>query len=114
MINARRVFYLLILLNPGYVVEGLCRTFILSRIPRKPSPYPTKLERVSKIWEIVQDIAPSILKSLKPSIEETIARSIEKSMMSCLNMAVETALRKFKEDVMDPQIEQKNGEIKML
>ena len=62
----------------------------------------------------MQDIAPSILKSLKPSIEETIARSIETSMMSCLNMAVETVLRKFKEDVMDPQIEQKNGEIKTL
>ena len=29
-------------------------------------------------------------------------------------MAVETALRKFKKDVMDPQIKQKNGEIKTL
>ena len=82
--------------------------------PKKTFSLPDLIRKGFKDPEIVQDIAPSILKSLKPSIEETIARSIEKSMTSCLNLAVETALRKFKEDVMDPQIKQKNGEIKTL
>ena len=82
--------------------------------PKKTFSLPELITKGFKDPDIVKDIVPSILNFLRPSIEATISKSIEKSMTSCLNTAVETALCKFKEEVMDPQLQTKDKEIQFL
>ena len=64
--------------------------------------------------EIMKDIAPIITRQLGPSVEQTIKSTIEGTLATVISTAVNEALNKFKTDVMDPLIKQKDDEIASL
>lgn len=62
--------------------------------------------------EVMKDFAPVIYKQLQPTIEASIKsvieQSVEKSVANNISRAVDDALRKFKAEVMDPVLKEKN------
>ena len=57
----------------------------------------------------MQEVSPCLVKQIQPIIEKNIQSSIEKSLSSSITVAVDMALHKFKSDVMDPIIKQKDA-----
>lgn len=68
--------------------------------------------------EVMKDFVPVIYKQLQPTIEASIKsvieKSVEKSVANNISRAVDDALRKFKAEVMDPILKEKNSEIALL
>lgn len=77
-----------------------------------------------KKWEIMRkglfdpdttrEFVPLITKQLQPSIELSIESAIERSMQASITRAVNSALHKFKSEVMDPMLERNATEINDL
>lgn len=64
--------------------------------------------------DTMKEFIPIIIKHLQPSIESSIESAIERSMEASITRAVNSALHKFKSEVMDPILERKDTEIDYL
>ena len=62
----------------------------------------------------MHEVSSCLVKQIEPIIEKNIQSSIEKSFSSFIMVAVDMALHKFKSDMMDPIIKQKDAQIKSL
>ena len=88
--------------------------------PKRTYSLPDLMKKGFQDPEVFQDVIPTIMKQLQPTIEakieSTIKASIEKSMASSITNADDSALhvRKFKDEVMDPIMIQKDSEISIL
>ena len=76
--------------------------------------FPDLLRKSFMDPEIMQEVSPCLVKQIQPIIEKTIQSAIEKSLSSSITVAVDMALHKFKSEVMDPIIKQKDAQIESL
>lgn len=86
--------------------------------PTKKHSLPDLMKRGFMDPEVMKDVAPIICKQLKPSIEAiiktTIEKSVERSVANSISNVVDCAIRKFKAEVMDPMLKEKDSEIASL
>lgn len=82
--------------------------------PRKSYSLPELMKKGFLGHDVMKDMVPSILKSIKPQIEQTIKVTIENTLSQTIAGAVDDAINKFKSQVMEPLLNQKDEEITLL
>ena len=97
-----------------YVAGRLCRIYKTRLIQRKPSPCLSLLKRGFMDPDIIRDVVPTIMVTLKPSIEEAIRHTMETTLVDTISSAIEKSLSKYKTDVIQPLLDKKDAEINSL
>lgn len=82
--------------------------------PKKSFSLPELMKKGFLDPDIMKDIVPTIMNGLQPQIEKTIRLTIETSLSSTITTAVNNAVDKFKSEVMEPVLKQKDVEITLL